>query len=294
MLTGPEATVIGSEFFLSLYPILIKLVRTTLPTQLLVRFGTFAAGAAAPASAADLVAVAGSWAAIQRTLLVGLIAAVHTWASYAAFASLSTGVSMSLFYTYPLWNLVGAKVIYGESVGSSIPYLLSGILGTYLVSTKGLGDPIGGVTRAVASPAAGVALALLAALTESAMYFVVKDRASTTPWASMLELYGGAAVWLLAAAPLLGLSFAWNWSAIGLMTAFNVLVGFVGYALRYYAVPLVSTEVFGLLSFVGVLSAFLFGFIFAGERPGMWSIVGAALIVWAVANVETIKKAVNK
>lgn len=290
MLTGPEATVIGSEFFLSLYPILIKLVRTTLPTQLLVRFATFAAGAAAPATKEDLVAVAGSWDAAGRTLLVGLIAAVHTWASYAAFASLSTGVSMSLFYTYPLWNLVGAKMLYGEEVGASLPYILSGLLGTYLVSTKGLGDPIGGITRTVASPGQGVGLALLAALTESVMYFVVKDRASKTPWASMLELYGGATVWLAAAAPILGLKFLWDGVSVAKMVVFNLLVGFVGYALRYYAVPLVSTEIFGLISFVGVLSAFLFGFLFAGERPGLWSVVGAALIVWAVAHVDTLKR----
>jgi drug/metabolite transporter (DMT)-like permease len=95
---------------------------------------------------------------------------------------------------------------------------------------------------------------------------------------------------LAAAAIPLALKFVWSWPAIGWMVAFNVAVGFVGYALRYYAVPIVSTEVFGLLSFVGVLSAFLFGYLFAGERPSLWTLVGAALIVYAVANVETIKK----
>lgn len=285
MLTAPEGLVIGSEFFLSLYPILIKLVRTTLPTQLAVRFATFAGAAGVAARPADLAAV--SWV---RTITAGLLAALHTWTSYGAFASLSTGVSMSLFYTYPLWNLVGAKVLYGEAVGSSIPYLLSGLVGTYLVSTKGLGDPIGGVQKAPYGPLAGVALGLTAALTESAMYFFIKDKDTDRPWTGMLELYGGALLWLVAAAIPLALKFVWSWSAIGWMVAFNLLIGFVGYSLRYYAVPIVSTEVFGLLSFVGVLSAFLFGYLFAGERPSLWTLVGAALIVYAVANVETIKK----
>lgn len=289
-ITGPESIVIGSEFFLSLYPILIKLVPAGLPAQLAVRFSTFAGGAGALAKPTDFTAVFGTPAALVRTALAGALTLAHTYASYAAFATLSAGVSMSLFYTYPLWNYLGAKFIFGEPVqGKSLPYIGLGLLGTFLVSSQGIGDEVGGLVKAPLTAGLGVAAALAAALTESAMYFIVKERESETPWASILELYGGAAFWLALLVPLLGLSVRASWPAIAKMVVFNIAVGFVGYAARFYAVPRVKTEIFGLLSFAGVLSAFLFGWFFVGERPSLWTVVGAGLLVFAMSQIEHLK-----
>lgn len=289
-MVAPETIVIGSEFFLSLYPILIKFVKTTIPTQLLARFLTFAGSASAAATSADFAAVFGSWTALKRTALAGLLTLAHVYTSYAAFASLSAGVSMALFFTYPLWNLIGAKFIFGEAIGAgTIPYILSGILGTFILSSKGVGDEIGGLVKAPLTAPLGVAAALGAAITESAMYFVVKERVADQPWQSVLELYGGAAALLLVAWPVFSLPIKFDWKAWLPMLVFNVLVGFVGYAMRFYAIPRVSTEVFSLLSFVGVLSAFLFGYMFAGEKPSAWSILGAALVVVAITHIEALK-----
>ena len=285
----PETIVIGSEFFLSLYPILIKLVKTTIPTQLFSRFLTFTGSAAVAATPADFAAVFGSVTALKRTALAGLLTLAHTYTSYAAFASLSAGVSMALFFTYPLWNLLGAKFIFGEAIGTgTIPYVLSGILGTFILSSKGVSDEIGGLVKAPLTAPIGVIAALGAAITESAMYFVVKDRDTEKPWQSLLELYGGAAALFLIAWPIFGLPIKFEWKSWLPMIIFNVAVGFVGYAMRAYAIPRVKTEVFSLLSFVGVLSAFLFGYMFAGERPSAWSILGAALVVVAITHIEAL------
>lgn len=290
-LSGPESIVVGSEFFLSLYPILIKLVPVGLPTQLLSRFTSFSAAAAVPATRADFAAVFGSGAALRKTALAGALTLAHTYASYAAFATLSAGVSMSLFYTYPLWNFLGAKFLFREAVqGKSLPFIGLGILGTFLVSSRAGLDEVGGLVKAPLSAGLGIAAGLAAAITESAMYFVVKERNSGTPWQSLLELYGGAAAWLLALIPLLGLKIGWSPAAWAKMLCFNILVGFVGYAARYYAVPRVNTEIFGLLSFAGVLSAFLFGWLFVGERPSLWTILGAILIVYSMSQIEVLKK----
>jgi drug/metabolite transporter (DMT)-like permease len=197
---------------------------------------------------------------------------------------------MSLFYTYPLWNYLGARFLFKEPVqGKSLPYIGLGLLGTFLVSSQGITDEVGGLVKAPLTAGLGVAAGLAAALTESAMYFVVKERESATPWASLLELYGGAAAWLAVLIPVLGISLQWKASAWAKMIGFNIAVGFVGYAARFYAVPRVATEVFGLLSFAGVLSAFLFGWAFVGERPSIWTVVGAALLVFAMSQIETLK-----
>lgn len=288
-LSGPESIVIGSEFFLSLYPILIKLVPVGLPTQLVARFATFAGTAGVLATPAELSAVFGSPAALARTAIAGALTLAHVFTSYAAFASLSAGVSITLFYTYPFWNYLGAKFIFGEAVqGNSLPWLSIGLLGTFLVSSRGITDEVGGLVKAPPlSSTLGVAAALAAAITESAMYFLVKERDSVS--ASLLELYGGAAAWMLLAIPALGLKLSASPTDIAKMVGFNIAVGFVGYAARFFAVPRVKTEIFGLLSFAGVISAFLFGWLFVGERPSLWTLVGAALVIIAMSQIETLK-----
>jgi drug/metabolite transporter (DMT)-like permease len=71
------------------------------------------------------------------------------------------------------------------------------------------------------------------------------------------------------------------------MTLFNALIGFIGYNLRFYAIPKVSTLVFSLLSFIGVVSSFGFGWLFASETPSAMSALGAALIT--VASAATVE-----
>ena len=290
-ITIPEAAVIGSEAFLSLYPILIKLVPSNLATQVFSRLLTFDLGAAAAASRADWVSTWGSVAAVKRSLFLGGITVAHIFVSYIAFSSLSAGTAMSLFYTYPLWNLIGAAAFFKEKIqAESYWHILIGIFGTFLVSTKGIQDEIRGLVQNRYGIALGVAAALAAALTESAMYFAVKTNKQQNPWSSTLELYGGALVWLLPLVVFGLLKIQYSWKIWVPIVLFNLIIGFVGYSLRFYSVPLVKTEIFGLLSFVGVFTSFLFGFLFLGEEPGLWSLVGAGLIAYAASRIEEIKK----
>jgi drug/metabolite transporter (DMT)-like permease len=72
------------------------------------------------------------------------------------------------------------------------------------------------------------------------------------------------------------------------MILFNSLIGFVGYALRFYLIPNVSTVVFSTLSFFGVLSAYLFGWLFSNETPTLIQGLGAAAII--AANTVLLRK----
>ena len=109
MLSASEYIVIGSETILSLYPILIKLVQTNLSTQVFSRLATFVAAASTMATKDDWISTWGNVNAITRSLGLGSLTLLHIFVSYIAFSSLSAGVAMSLFYTYPIWNLLGAK-----------------------------------------------------------------------------------------------------------------------------------------------------------------------------------------
>jgi drug/metabolite transporter (DMT)-like permease len=72
------------------------------------------------------------------------------------------------------------------------------------------------------------------------------------------------------------------------MVLFNLFVGFVGYSMRANAIPFVSTAVFSTLSFFGVVAAYVFGYLFNGEKPSMKASIGALMIT--IANVVLLSK----
>ena len=290
----PEYIVVGSEFVLSLYPILIKLVQTNLSTQVFTRLLTFVAGASVMSSKSDWTSTWGSRVAVGRSLGLGAITLLHIFVSYIAFSSLSAGVAMSLFYTYPMWNLLGAKAFFGEDIqAKSYAYVALGVLGTFLISTKGVKDDLRGIVQNRYGALIGIAAALAAALTESAMYFAVRTNEEKNPWTPTLEMYGGALVCIIPLILFGILKIQWSASVWTKIILFNLIVGFVGYSLRFYSIPKVNTETFGLLSFVGVFSSFLFGFIFLGEKPGLISLLGAGLIALAASHSEEASKAAS-
>jgi drug/metabolite transporter (DMT)-like permease len=290
MLNVEESLYLGSEVILSLYPILIKSVPVNLFTQLFSRLITFTGGAGAMAKKEDFLSVFGSAEALKRTLFLGAITLIHVYVSYLAFSSLSAGVAMSIFYTYPIWNLIGAKYIFGEKINTnSFKYMGLGILGTFLLSTRGIYDEIRGITQNSAGAVIGGLAALGAALTESMMYFAVKTNEKNNPWSSTLELYGGA-LGLMIPAVVLGLiPVTLSWATWIPIVGFNFFVGLLGYALRFYTIPKVKTEIFGLLSFIGVISSFIFGYLIMKEKPSTWTLVGAALVIYATSYIEKLK-----
>lgn len=291
MLSINELAVIGSEVILSLYPILVKSINVNLPTQIFARLLSFTGASGTIASKEDWMRTWGTSDAIKKSLFIGAITCLHIYVSYVAFSSLSAGVAMSLFYTYPIWNLLGAQFILGETIHQeAYKYIALGILGTFFLTTRGINDEIHGFKGNQSGALIGVAAALGAALTESAMYFAVKTTDQSTPWSATLSLYGGALVWMIPIILFKIVKISFSWSTWIPIILFNLIVGFAGYALRFYAIPNVKTEIFGLLSFGGVLASFFFGFVFLKEYPSAWSLVGAILVAYAASYIESIKK----
>jgi len=277
-----SAIIIGSEAALALYPLLIKNVPTNLPTQVLSRMLVYSGLAYFFASQSDVMMTWGNLQGILRSTSLGLLTLFHIGSSYYAFQELPTGVSISLFYTYPIWNLLGAAVGFGESFSLfQISLVLIGFAGAVLVA-YGNKDPD---PQKQKDPFKwkGVVAALFAALSESAMYFAVRTAERPSPFYAILELYPGA---LLALLPVLWYtksSIDFRPQVWARMLSFNTLIGFLGYALRFYAIPRVSTVVFSLLSFVGVLASFGWGYLFANEIPSWITFVGGLVIAGVAA-----------
>ena len=288
-----EASVIFSEIVLSAYPILIKAVPTNLWTQVASRFLVYSF------MAASAIIVTGnskqfgqiSWPTVAYA---GLLNLSHITVSYKAFADLSPGNAMAIFYTYPIWNIIGAWFLLGEVIPlTSLPWIIMALVGMFLVV-----HPEKGSILELEKPV-GTLCALGAALTETAIYFYFKlSKEKESGFKGLLELYGGAGLWMLPAviagmfgAMPLGIEIpkvdlSWNiWLP---MILFNAFIGFTGYSMRVTAIPLVSTTVFSMLSFFGVVAAYVFGYMFNGEKPTVKGAIGALMIT--VANVVLLSK----
>ena len=286
-----EALVLVSEVVLSAYPSLIKLVDASVLFQTglrMVVFTVLAIGAAittgSPVAATSLLS--------PETIYVGLLNLLHVGSSYTAFDQLEGGNAMALFYTYPVWNILGAAWLFGESISiAAIPWILLALIGAI-----GLSQPS---TRHWT--ALGVVMALVAALTETGIYLWFKTRkegetqSPDQPWTKMIQMFGSSSVlWGLgvAVAAALGLLaknvFRISGGGLASILGFNTLVGFMGYALRFYLIPKVSTVVFSALSFFGVVAAYGMGWIFSNEVPSVTQALGAVAII--IANAALLSK----
>ena len=275
--------VIGSEVALALYPILIKTVPVNLATQLVARFLVYVSLAFFLASPSD---VAGTWLTFggaSQSMLYGLLTLIHIAVSYYSFANLPTGTAMSLFYTYPVWNLLGAHLLFGETFSFfNIFLVFVALFGVYLVSinTKDEDDDKKQIHLQ------GVVAALMAAVTESLIYLIVRVK-SPSPSFSILQLYPGGLLLLLAGLLYTGESIDLSWAHWKPLLLFNALIGFVGYFLRFYSIPRVETIVFTLLSLIGVVASYIWGFGFLKEVPTSMGVLGSLLISLAAGLAET-------
>ena len=124
------------------------------------------------------------------------------------------------------------------------------------------------------------------------LYIFIKSTNSKSPFTNILQLY---TVGFL----LLYLYSIWDkfkhikgsLTQILQIIAFNCCIGFVGYVLRFYSIPRTSTIIFSLLAFVGVLSGYIWGIVFAKERISWLSILGSILITFSVAIKNYIRPA---
>jgi drug/metabolite transporter (DMT)-like permease len=272
--------VILSEVLLSAYPLLIKRIDMSVVFQTGLRLFVFTVLAALIGTVPPSDVLAST-----ETVAMGGTYLLHIISSYTAFNLLSAGNAMALFYTYPLWNILGTSLLLGEQLDlTSLPWI-----GVALTGALALAHP-----TATNWSLGGVVMALTAALTETAVYLWFKshpdkeENKDLAPWTKMIQMFGGAGllwVLLVVAATVAGLTTAHMFrsspSGLAAILGFNALIGFGGYALRLYMIPKVSTVLFSSLSFFGIVSAYLYGWIGANEWPTRVQMAGAAAIVLA-------------
>jgi drug/metabolite transporter (DMT)-like permease len=282
--------VLLSEATLSLYPILIKNVHTDLATQLFFRLGTYSALSAGLADKKDIISTWGSVPSALSSIAYGFMNLIHIGSSYIGFAELPAGTAMALFYTYPFFNIIAGVLLLGEDFKMiTIPFFALALVGVYLLSKeeekKDKDEKKEGFSNK--SWTLGLIAIFIAALTETLIFIVAKlVPGGSNAFYPMLQLYVGAFFLLLGA---LGAKAQMpDWSAAGPLVLFNTFIGFVGYAMRFYAIPLLPTAVFSILSFIGVITAYGWGNLFVGEVPSLEAFLGALLNTGSIAGVHMV------
>jgi drug/metabolite transporter (DMT)-like permease len=187
--------------------------------------------------------------------------------------------------------LIGGYIGYGETI-TLVQALLVGlaIAGVIFLAQGTREDSEGTEKKGIDWE--GVLAGLGAAFTETLMYFAVRTASVPNPFHSTVELYSGALLGMMGlvlaggSGALGATAKSWlrlengfkNWSS---MSLFNTFIGFAGYALRFYAIPKMSTLAFSMLSLVGVIASFIWGLLFVSEVPNWMSLLGSFCIVAA-------------
>jgi drug/metabolite transporter (DMT)-like permease len=192
MLT-PAISMLVSESMLSLYPIFVKKIGLTLVHQVWARLVAYV----------GISAIFVNWSFIGSSLFTAdalILAAInlsHIFFSYEGFRNLDSGVSFAIFNTYPLmilliagvmWNNVYLLVLLGLAL-----FVLGESAATDKVPPKGSeATPFGSKeegskeqkvgSKEKTDSTYGIAMVLLAALTEALIYFMVRRIKTDNHW----------------------------------------------------------------------------------------------------------------
>jgi drug/metabolite transporter (DMT)-like permease len=277
------SSVILAEIMLSLYPIVVKSISSNLYTQVFVRAVTYTVISMFFTD----ISISTIFSSPQY-MIISMVNLVHIFSSYVAFKNMNAGVAMTLFYIYPFFNLIFKSILTKTAVsGETYRYLFTSLLGVALISLPNmLGD------KSKYSYLIGFVAIIIAALTESITYTFYKAESKTNPFDGIFTLYFfGTIVMLFFAPKFLQASTSGDKSNIAKLVAFNVCIGLVGHVARFYGITRTSTEMYSVYLFVGVISAYIFGWYFLKEKITIYNIIGSALIIYSMFQIQ--KKVTN-
>ena len=279
------ASLLASNTLLSLYPILIKSFENMGTfTQVFYRVATIIL-CAAPfvTNIFDLILT-------PKFIGIGLINLVHIWTSYVGFQNLDTGISLSTFYSYPIFTVLLGAFFLGSKVSmSTIFYLglcIAGVIAVNMRPTDSNMRPTDETpTDTPKNTTLGLISIAVAALTEAIIIIFYKGTTLPNSFDSLFSLYFYSLVPMLAVAP-------WFLDRVPLMdvakvTGFNFFGGFIGYFLRLAAIPLLSVATFSGLSFTTIISGYIFGWLFFRENVGLNQLIGTLAIITGIFGAKS-------
>jgi len=309
---NPAVAMLMSESLLSLYPIFVKKIDLSLIHQVWARLLAYVA----------MASIFVDWSFIGTTLFspdAMLLAAInlsHIFFSYEGFRNLDSGVSFAIFNTYPLMILLIAGVMWNNVYLLVLLGLALFVLGEANATDKAQNGVTqsatdkarSGVTQSATAKKSddvkaqsatydttqigdgsekpnfiyGIAMILLAALTEALIYFMVRRIKTSNHWNHVFLSY------LFGFIAITGYLFkTFNFAQVlkprmGLAIGLNGFIGSVAYFLRFFAASNLSASIFAPLAYFGMVMSYVYGMVFNDEMLS-WEKVGGTLCI-LVAN----------
>jgi len=293
---NPAVAMLMSESLLSLYPIFVKKIDLSLIHQVWARLLAYVA----------MASIFVDWSFIGTALFspdAMLLAAInlsHIFFSYEGFRNLDSGVSFAIFNTYPLMILLIAGVMWNNVYLLVLLGLALFVLGEANATDKARSEATrSGVTRSGVTQSAteesnesttsekpnfiyGIAMILLAALTEALIYFMVRRIKTGNYWNHVFLSY------LFGFIAITGYLFrTFDFAQVlkprmGLAIGLNGFIGSVAYFLRFFAASNLSASIFAPLAYFGMVMSYVYGMVFNQEMLS-WEKVGGTLCI-LVAN----------
>lgn len=252
---------IASESLLSLYPVFVKHIRLDIALQLWSRFFTYM----------FVSAFFVDWTTVfphlfsTTGLTLAAVTMIHVFSSYKGFLELESGLAYTLFYTYPL------LILWMSGEPLQRPLILA-VFGILLLCSPQL------LQQSPKTSWTAYVMIAVAAFTEALIYFLVRKIKTENNWNHVFLSYFWGAI---------GLSL-WNNQSITQISrrsplswafAINLVIGLFGYLLRFFAASRLEPSIYAPLSYVGIVMAYVYGFVFSGEPVTWLKIVGTAMII---------------
>ena len=282
-----------SESLLSLYPIFVKKIDLSLIHQVWARLLAYVA----------MASIFVDWSFIKGALFspdAMLLAAInlsHIFFSYEGFRNLDSGVSFAIFNTYPLMILLIAGVVWNNVYLLVLLGLALFVIGEANATQSANATAKKNDDKANATDDAttqfgdgsekpnfiyGVAMILLAALTEALIYFMVRRIKTGNHWNHVFLSY------LFGFIAITGYLFkTFDFAQVlkprmGLAIGLNGFIGSVAYFLRFFAASNLTASIFAPLAYFGMVMSYVYGMVFNDEMLS-WEKVGGTLCI-LVAN----------
>ncbi|HKP91565.1 MAG TPA: DMT family transporter [Thermoleophilaceae bacterium] len=207
-------------------------------------------------------------------IALGLVLAAHFACLFAAVRETSVASAILVTYSAPILIAILAPALLGERV-SRVTAGALGVSAAGVASIALAGGGAGGAVRA-----AGIGLALLAALTYAVFVVLLKRFTAEVNPLTVQAWQAGAAALALSPGALAG-----GYSLGGREIAYLVLLGvgitgLTGVA-YVFALRFVPATTAGILGYLEPLSAVVLAAALLGERVGAWTLIGGAAIVAA-------------
>jgi drug/metabolite transporter (DMT)-like permease len=231
------------------------------------------------------------WSAIGSTdsIMLALINMLHVFFSYEGFRNLDSGVSFAIFNTYPLMILLLAGVVWDSSYFLVLAGLVLFIYSNFSEASDLDKDVKEGFNEDPVTPnfTYGLAMILLAALTEAFIYFLIRRVKTSNHWNHVFISYLLGAVLMTAYVVYTEYNTpnheasleASDKSRVFIAVFANGFIGSVGYFLRFFSSYQLDAAVYAPLSYFGVVMSYVYGILFNGETLSVSKVAGTACIL---------------